>query len=126
MDTLGVDPVGVTVAPGGSLLITEDGSNSIWRVSYTGTTIGQKSTRGFLPTRRRRLKWPGPGSACCGYPGNLTNQELARDNRSEQPSDARSQRHGRGAPERNTYRAYSHSCAAGVCSQPSQKREEGQ
>jgi glucose/arabinose dehydrogenase/mono/diheme cytochrome c family protein len=29
-------PVGVTVAPDGSLLITDDGSNSIWRVSYTG------------------------------------------------------------------------------------------
>jgi glucose/arabinose dehydrogenase len=30
-------PVGVTVAPDGSLLVTDDGSNSIWRVSYTGT-----------------------------------------------------------------------------------------
>jgi glucose/arabinose dehydrogenase len=29
-------PVGITVAPDGSLLITDDGSNSIWRVSYTG------------------------------------------------------------------------------------------
>ncbi len=29
-------PVGVTVAPDGSLLITDDGSNSIWRVSYVG------------------------------------------------------------------------------------------
>ena len=29
-------PVGVTVATDGSLLITDDGSNSIWRVSYTG------------------------------------------------------------------------------------------
>ena len=29
-------PVGVTVAPDGSLLVTDDGSNSIWRVSYTG------------------------------------------------------------------------------------------
>jgi glucose/arabinose dehydrogenase len=29
-------PVGVTVAPDGSLLFTDDGSNSIWRVSYTG------------------------------------------------------------------------------------------
>ena len=28
-------PVGVTVAPDGSLLVTDDGSNSIWRVSYT-------------------------------------------------------------------------------------------
>jgi len=29
-------PVGVTVAPDGSLMITDDGSGSIWRVSYTG------------------------------------------------------------------------------------------
>ena len=29
-------PVGVTVAPDGSSLVTDDGSNSIWRVSYTG------------------------------------------------------------------------------------------
>jgi glucose/arabinose dehydrogenase len=29
-------PVGITVAPDGSLLVTDDGSNSIWRVSYTG------------------------------------------------------------------------------------------
>jgi len=29
-------PVGVTVAPDGSLLVTDDGSNSIWRVSYVG------------------------------------------------------------------------------------------
>ena len=28
-------PVGVTVAPDGSLLVTDDGSKSIWRVSYT-------------------------------------------------------------------------------------------
>jgi glucose/arabinose dehydrogenase len=28
-------PVGVTVAADGSLLVTDDGSNSIWRVSYT-------------------------------------------------------------------------------------------
>ena len=30
-------PVGVTVAPDGSLLVTDDGSKSIWRISYTGT-----------------------------------------------------------------------------------------
>jgi len=30
-------PVGVTVAHDGSLLVTDDGSNSIWRISYTGT-----------------------------------------------------------------------------------------
>jgi glucose/arabinose dehydrogenase len=29
-------PVGVTVAPDGSLLVTDDGSKSIWRVSYIG------------------------------------------------------------------------------------------
>jgi glucose/arabinose dehydrogenase/cytochrome c5 len=28
-------PVGVTVAPDGSLLVSDDGSNSIWRVSYS-------------------------------------------------------------------------------------------
>jgi glucose/arabinose dehydrogenase len=28
--------VGITVAPDGSLLVSDDGSNSIWRVSYTG------------------------------------------------------------------------------------------
>jgi len=28
-------PVGITVAPDGSLLVTDDGSNSIWRVVYT-------------------------------------------------------------------------------------------
>lgn len=29
-------PVGVTVAPDGSLMVSDDGSNSIWRVTYTG------------------------------------------------------------------------------------------
>jgi glucose/arabinose dehydrogenase len=29
-------PVGVTTAPDGSLLVTDDASNSIWRISYTG------------------------------------------------------------------------------------------
>lgn len=29
-------PVGVAVAPDGSLLVSDDGSNSIWRVTYTG------------------------------------------------------------------------------------------
>jgi glucose/arabinose dehydrogenase len=29
-------PVGITVAPDGSLLVTDDGSSSIWRVSYAG------------------------------------------------------------------------------------------
>ncbi|HEX3124012.1 MAG TPA: PQQ-dependent sugar dehydrogenase [Rhodanobacteraceae bacterium] len=31
-------PVGVTVASDGSLLVSDDGSNSIWRVSYAGET----------------------------------------------------------------------------------------
>ncbi len=29
-------PVGITTAPDGSLLVTDDGSNSIWRVDYVG------------------------------------------------------------------------------------------
>jgi len=29
-------PVGVTVAPDGSLLVSDDGSKSIWRITYTG------------------------------------------------------------------------------------------
>jgi glucose/arabinose dehydrogenase len=29
-------PVGVTVAPDGSLLMTDDGTNTIWRITYTG------------------------------------------------------------------------------------------
>jgi glucose/arabinose dehydrogenase len=29
-------PVGIAVAPDGSLLVTDDGSSSIWRISYTG------------------------------------------------------------------------------------------
>jgi glucose/arabinose dehydrogenase/cytochrome c5 len=35
-------PVGITVVPDGSLLVTDDGSNSIWRVSYTSKNA-QKS-----------------------------------------------------------------------------------
>jgi glucose/arabinose dehydrogenase len=31
-------PVGITVAQDGSLLVSDDGSNSIWRVSYTGSS----------------------------------------------------------------------------------------
>jgi len=30
-------PVGITMAPDGSLLVSDDGSNSIWRISYTGS-----------------------------------------------------------------------------------------
>ena len=29
-------PVGVTVAPDGSLLVTDDASNTTWRITYTG------------------------------------------------------------------------------------------
>src|SRR4029079_4732646 len=29
-------PVGVTVDKSGSLIVTDDGTNSVWRVSYTG------------------------------------------------------------------------------------------
>ena len=29
-------PVGITVAPDGSLLVSDDGSNSVWRISYAG------------------------------------------------------------------------------------------
>lgn len=29
-------PVGITVSPDGSLLVSDDGSNSIWRISYAG------------------------------------------------------------------------------------------
>ena len=29
-------PVGVAVAPDGSLLVSDDGSKSVWRVSYAG------------------------------------------------------------------------------------------
>ena len=29
-------PVGVAVANDGALMVTDDGSNSIWRVSYVG------------------------------------------------------------------------------------------
>jgi glucose/arabinose dehydrogenase len=29
-------PVGIAAAPDGSLLVTDDGSNSVWRVDYVG------------------------------------------------------------------------------------------
>jgi glucose/arabinose dehydrogenase/cytochrome c5 len=35
-------PVGITVAQDGSILITDDGSNSIWRVSFTGSKSQKK------------------------------------------------------------------------------------
>jgi glucose/arabinose dehydrogenase/cytochrome c5 len=38
-------PVGITVAQDGSLLITDDGSNSVWRISYASSD-SQQSERG--------------------------------------------------------------------------------
>jgi glucose/arabinose dehydrogenase/cytochrome c5 len=38
-------PVGITVAQDGSLLVSDDGSNSIWRLSYTGAS-GKKTAPG--------------------------------------------------------------------------------
>ena len=33
-------PVGVTVAKDGALLVTDDGSRSVWRVTYTASGAG--------------------------------------------------------------------------------------
>lgn len=39
-------PVGITTAPDGSLLVTDDGSNSIWRIAYVGAgDRGQRESR---------------------------------------------------------------------------------
>jgi len=38
-------PVGVTTAPDGSLLVTDDGSNSIWLVTYTGKGSGNTTAK---------------------------------------------------------------------------------
>jgi glucose/arabinose dehydrogenase len=38
-------PVGITIAHDGSLLVTDDGSNSIWRVSYTDLLFPPKCGR---------------------------------------------------------------------------------
>lgn len=38
-------PVGVTVAADGSLLVSDDGSNTIWRVSYIGVVVDAKRAR---------------------------------------------------------------------------------
>jgi hypothetical protein len=43
-------PVGVAVAPDGALLVTDDTSNSIWRVAYVGYMRGARcSSSGPLP-----------------------------------------------------------------------------
>ena len=39
-------PVGITVAPDGSLLVSDDGSNSIWRISYAGKDASPQAGRG--------------------------------------------------------------------------------
>ena len=39
-------PVGVAVAKDGSLLVSDDGSNAIWRVSYVGTKGGKTTSSG--------------------------------------------------------------------------------
>src|SRR5258706_3860675 len=36
-------PVGVTTAADGALLVTDDGSNSIWRIDYLGSTMPENS-----------------------------------------------------------------------------------
>jgi glucose/arabinose dehydrogenase len=51
-------PVGVTEAQDGSLLVTDDGSNSIWRVRYTGSESRQ---------REHERSDPGPGIANATY-----------------------------------------------------------
>jgi glucose/arabinose dehydrogenase len=51
-------PVGVTEAQDGSLLVTDDGSNSIWRIRYTGAESQQ---------RERERSDPGPGIANATY-----------------------------------------------------------
>jgi glucose/arabinose dehydrogenase len=44
-------PVGVTVAADGSLLVSDDGSNSIWRVSYTGAQGAKGGSAGGNASR---------------------------------------------------------------------------
>jgi len=51
-------PVGVTEAQDGSLLVTDDGSNSIWRIRYTGAESQQ---------RERERSDPSPGIANATY-----------------------------------------------------------
>ncbi len=65
-------PVGITVAQDGSLLVTDDGSNSIWRISYTGAG-SQKSARDRAPATprsavqvSRRLLIPAPAGGEAG------------------------------------------------------------
>jgi glucose/arabinose dehydrogenase len=45
-------PVGITVAQDGSLLVTDDGSNSIWRINYTNADSQRERNDGSQPTKR--------------------------------------------------------------------------
>jgi glucose/arabinose dehydrogenase len=47
-------PVGVTVAQDGALLVSDDGSNSIWRISYSG----DQKEPAKRPSRPRRTNGP--------------------------------------------------------------------
>jgi glucose/arabinose dehydrogenase len=38
-------PVGITTAKDGSLLVSDDGSNAIWRISYTGSGTAKNPTK---------------------------------------------------------------------------------
>ncbi len=49
-------PVGITVAQDGSLLVSDDGSNSIWRVSYTSTEISESVTIRTMQARTPRVE----------------------------------------------------------------------
>lgn len=45
-------PVGITVAQDGSVLVSDDGSNSIWRVSYTGNGASSRLEKHSSTERR--------------------------------------------------------------------------
>ena len=46
----------ITVAQDGSLLITDDGSNSISRIGYTGTASQKSAQRGDQATQASRMQ----------------------------------------------------------------------
>jgi glucose/arabinose dehydrogenase len=49
-------PVGVTEAQDGSLLVTDDGSNSIWRITYTGSESQQRERNDASPATKKASK----------------------------------------------------------------------
>ena len=65
-------PVGITVAPDGSLMMTDDDSNSIWRISYTGAASQNsardrdQATEASRMRVSRRLLTPAPGAGEAG------------------------------------------------------------